>query len=155
MDLCGRSFSWLGCYGDAVNQGGTPHIDSIAEQGVLFERAFAPAPVCSATRSAVIVGQSAIRFGAHQHRSSRKGTPIYLPDGYTILPQLMLDAATRRLIMVRRIITLYGIGRPIHSPYHRQQILHRSLISSPFWTNPDEGWKDEYRSLSSGAVCFS
>ena len=83
---------WLGCYGDTVNQGGTPHIDSIAEQGVLFERAFAPAPVCSATRSAVIMGQSAIRFGAHQHRSSRKGTPIYLPDGYALLPELMLDA---------------------------------------------------------------
>ena len=63
---------WLGCYGDTVNKGGTPHIDSIAEQGVLFERAFAPAPVCSATRSAVIMGQSAIRystrtcFGTHQ-----------------------------------------------------------------------------------------
>jgi arylsulfatase A-like enzyme len=83
---------WLGCYGDVVNQGATPHIDSIARQGVLFERAFAPAPVCSATRSALIVGQSAIRFGAHQHRSSRKGTPIYLPDGYDLLPELMQEA---------------------------------------------------------------
>ena len=105
---------WLGCYGDAVNQGGTPHIDSIAEQGVLFERAFAPAPVCSATRSAVIMGQSSIRFGAHQHRSSRKGTPIYLPDGYTILPQLMLDAG----------YTTFNYGK---ADYNRLTIIKRRV----------------------------
>ena len=46
---------WLGCYGDSINDIETPNIDLMAKEGVLFERAFAPAPVCSATRSAVIV----------------------------------------------------------------------------------------------------
>ena len=82
---------WLGCYGDSINDIETPNIDLMAKEGVLFERAFAPAPVCSATRSAVIVGQSAIRFGAHQHRSSRAGTPIYLPKNYKLLPELLKD----------------------------------------------------------------
>ena len=62
---------WMGCYGDDVNVDATPNIDAIAELGVRFNRAYVPAPICSATRSAMIIGQSAIRFGAHQHRSSR------------------------------------------------------------------------------------
>ncbi len=82
---------WLGCYGDEINAGATPHIDSIAEVGVRFNRAFVPAPVCSATRSALMVGQNSIRFGAHEHRSSRGGTKLYLPDGYKLLPQIMRE----------------------------------------------------------------
>ena len=82
---------WLGCYNDKINKNKTPNIDLIAKKGVLFERAFAPAPVCSATRSAMMLGQSAIRFGAHQHRSSRAGTPIYLPENYKLLPEILND----------------------------------------------------------------
>ena len=52
----------LGVAMDSINDIETPNIDLMAKEGVLFGRAFAPAPVCSATRSAVIVGQSAIRF---------------------------------------------------------------------------------------------
>ena len=82
---------WMGCYGDEINKGYTPNIDSIANFGVRFNRAYVTAPVCSASRSAIIVGQSAIRFGGHQHRSSRsKNTRIYLPDNYKLLPEIML-----------------------------------------------------------------
>ena len=80
---------WMGCYGDEINANTTPHIDSIAQAGVLFKRAYVPAPVCSATRSAMIVGQNAIRFGGHEHRSSRGGTKLYLPEHYKLLPQIM------------------------------------------------------------------
>jgi arylsulfatase A-like enzyme len=80
---------WMGCYGDKINAEATPNIDSIADAGVLFTQAFVPAPVCSATRSALMIGQNAIRFGAHEHRSSRGGTKIYLPEGYKLLPEIM------------------------------------------------------------------
>lgn len=82
---------WMGCYGDKVNAGKTPNIDYIANQGVIFKRAFVPAPVCSATRSAMIVGQNQVRFGAHEHRSSRGPAKIYLPEGYKLLPQIMRE----------------------------------------------------------------
>ena len=83
---------WMGCYGDDVNVNGTPNIDAIAEVGVRFNRAYVPAPVCSATRSAMIIGQSAIRFGAHQHRSSRTPkTRIPLPQNYKLLPELLSE----------------------------------------------------------------
>lgn len=81
---------WMGCYGDNINEGFTPNIDGIAQAGVLFHRAFVPAPVCSATRSAMMIGQSAICFDAHEHRSSRTPeTRIYLPEGYQLLPEIM------------------------------------------------------------------
>lgn len=83
---------WMGCYGDDVNAEATPNIDAIAEAGVRFNRAYVPAPVCSATRSAIIIGQSAIRFGAHQHRSSRTPkTRIPLPQNYKLLPELLSE----------------------------------------------------------------
>ena len=57
---------WMGCYGHEVNEGHTPHIDSLADQGVLFKRAYVPAPVCSACRSALMGGKNQIRFNAHE-----------------------------------------------------------------------------------------
>ena len=80
---------WMGCYGHEVNQGHTPHIDSLAEQGVLFKRAYVPAPVCSACRSALMGGMNQIRFNAHEHRSSRGPAKLYLPNGMKLLPQIM------------------------------------------------------------------
>ena len=82
---------WMGCYGSKVNAGATPNIDSLAEAGVLFSRAFVPAPVCSACRSAMMGGQSQIRFGAHEHRSGRGKAKIYLPKGMKLLPQIMQE----------------------------------------------------------------
>ncbi len=80
---------WMGCYGHEVNKGHTPHIDSLANQGVLFKRAYVPAPVCSACRSALMGGMNQIRFNAHEHRSSRGKAPLFLPDGMKLLPQIM------------------------------------------------------------------
>ncbi|MCS7465098.1 sulfatase [Stieleria sp. ICT_E10.1] len=82
---------WMGCYGDPVNQGQTPNIDSLAERGVRFSRAYVPAPVCSACRSAIMAGTNQIRFGAHEHRSSRGPAKINLPENMKLLPQLVKE----------------------------------------------------------------
>ncbi|MEM9017181.1 MAG: sulfatase-like hydrolase/transferase, partial [Verrucomicrobiota bacterium] len=84
---------WMGCYGHEANQLATPHIDSIAASGVRFDRAYVPAPVCSACRSAMMVGASQIRFGAHEHRSSRApDAQLPLDEGLKLLPQIMKEA---------------------------------------------------------------
>lgn len=83
---------WMGCYGDPINEGATPNIDGLAERGVLFSRAFVPAPVCSACRSALMGGKNQIRFNAHEHRSSRGPAKLYLPDGMKLLPQLIKES---------------------------------------------------------------
>jgi arylsulfatase A-like enzyme len=91
---------FMGCYGDPINTGHTPAIDRLASEGVLFKRAYVTAPVCSASRSAIISGVMQTTTGTHQHRSSRttngvvvpEKLRILLPRGIKTLPELMRDA---------------------------------------------------------------
>lgn len=82
---------WYSAYGHDLVE--TPSIDALAKEGVLFERAYAPTPVCSPTRSSLITGSYAIRIGAHDHRSGRvPGYRISLPDGVVTVPELFRRA---------------------------------------------------------------
>ncbi len=63
----------LGCYG--ARGVATPNIDRLAAEGRRYSRAFVTAPVCSASRSAIITGRYQTSFGAHHHRSCRD-TPL-------------------------------------------------------------------------------
>lgn len=91
---------YMGCYDDPINSGHTPVIDQFAKDGVLFKRAFTTAPVCSASRSAIITGMYQTTTGTHQHRSSRttdgEVVPpelrIHLPEGVKTLPEIMRAA---------------------------------------------------------------
>lgn len=77
---------WLGCYGDTVIQ--TPNIDLLAKDGVRFDRAYMPAPVCSPTRSGLITGTMPTTFGIHQHRTRVKSD---LPEGVKTIPELFRE----------------------------------------------------------------
>ena len=59
----------LGCYGTAAVS--TPNIDRLASEGIRHTQAFVSAPVCSASRSALITGAWQTHFDAHNHRSNR------------------------------------------------------------------------------------
>ena len=91
---------FMGAYGDSINTGHTPVIDKLAADGVLFKRAYATAPVCSAARSALITGVYQTTTGTHNHRSSRftndsivpKELQIHLPNGMKTIPELMKKA---------------------------------------------------------------
>lgn len=91
---------FMGCYGDSINKGHTPIIDKFASEGVLFTRAYATAPVCSAARSAFITGIMQTTTGTHNHRSNRftngevvpKELQINLPEGVKTIPELMKEA---------------------------------------------------------------
>ena len=98
--FCEDLSPFLGCYDDPVNAGHTPTIDSLASNGVVFQRAYATAPVCSASRSAIITGVMQTTTGTHQHRSSRttdgevvpEALRIQLPVGMKTIPELMREA---------------------------------------------------------------
>lgn len=44
----------------------TPHLDALAAEGVCFDRAYTPSPVCTPARVSMITGQHATRHGAYQ-----------------------------------------------------------------------------------------
>src|SRR5687768_1838420 len=64
------------CYGEKLIE--TPAVDRLAREGTLFRSAFTTAPVCSASRSALITGMYQTAIGAHHHRSGRGAEKIHL-----------------------------------------------------------------------------
>lgn len=75
----------LGAYGDphAV----TPHLDGLAQQGTVYQNAFATAPVCAPSRSALITGVYATSLGTHHMRSKGR-----LPDQIRCFPEYLRNA---------------------------------------------------------------
>ncbi|HNQ88141.1 MAG TPA: sulfatase [Verrucomicrobiota bacterium] len=51
----------LGCYGADLHE--TPHVDRLAREGVRFTQAYAPSPVCTPTRAALLTGKHPARLG--------------------------------------------------------------------------------------------
>ncbi|MBC9866610.1 MAG: sulfatase-like hydrolase/transferase [Opitutae bacterium] len=88
----------IGPYGETAID--TSNIDALAAAGVTFDSSFVTAPVCSASRSAMITGMVQSTLGVHNHRSqmdSGKGeaSPPY-HDSYRLpvkmLPELFKEA---------------------------------------------------------------
>ena len=67
----------------------TPNIESMAESGVLFTRAFSNAPVCSVARSTLESSCYAPRTGTQFHR---KSTLVPMPDGVEMFPAYLRAA---------------------------------------------------------------
>lgn len=55
------AWSDLGCYGHPWHV--TPRIDSLGTEGMRFTQAYAPAPICSASRASILTGKSTARLG--------------------------------------------------------------------------------------------
>ena len=70
----------------------TPHIDSLAAEGVKFTNAYVTAPVCSTCRSALITGMYQTSIGAHHHRSGRGELKIQLPSHVKLIPEYFQEA---------------------------------------------------------------
>lgn len=75
----------LGCYGD--EQARTPHIDELAAEGIRFENAFVPCPVCATCRSAIITGVYSAALGTHGMRSR-----IEIPAEIRCFPEYLRHA---------------------------------------------------------------
>jgi len=69
--------AFFGCYGD--KNASTPHLDSLAREGIRYENFFANAPVCSVARSSWILGMPAISAGIHMMRCSYRTPPKLVP----------------------------------------------------------------------------
>jgi len=83
---------WMGCYGDHTVT--TPNIDRLAARGVRFDRAYMPAGVCSATRSAIALGAMQTSLGVHNHRSSRirvLDEVLDLPEGVRTVYEVLRE----------------------------------------------------------------
>ncbi len=100
----------LGCYG--TRHVSTPNLDRLAADGMRFERAFTTAPVCSASRSAMMTGMYQTTIGAQNHRSHRtKEFP--LPAGVRPITAWMSDAGyfTANIVALPAPLDFAGAGK--------------------------------------------
>jgi uncharacterized sulfatase len=75
----------LGCYDDPHAH--TPNLDIFASKGVLYQNAFATAPVCAPARSTIITGMYAYSLGSHHMRCKGR-----FPDAFGYYPQYLRKA---------------------------------------------------------------
>ena len=76
---------FLGCYGDKLAR--TPNLDALASQGILFERAYASAPICAPNRSTLITGCHSCSLGTQPMRSSNR-----IPDAIRAYSEYLRQA---------------------------------------------------------------
>ena len=112
-------------YGDPINtKEYTPTIQSMADQGVVFRTAFAPAPVCSPSRSAVITGTMPTTFGVQNHHSSRTmEDAIFLPKGVKTIPEIMREAG----------YATFNHGKDDYNFVYNRKDLYEDDIMIDFW----------------------
>jgi arylsulfatase A-like enzyme len=67
----------------------TPNIESLADEGLVYTRAFSNAPVCSVARSTLISGCFAPRLGSHYHRKIVK---VPMPINLEMFPAYLRKA---------------------------------------------------------------
>lgn len=59
---------WVGCLGGYTGAVHTPNIDRLAERGILFTNAHVPAPVCNASRTAILTGKRPSTTGVYTNQ---------------------------------------------------------------------------------------
>lgn len=75
----------FGCYGDEFAT--TPTFDKFAKEGILYENAFANAPVCAPARSTIITGMYPPSMGTQNMRSTYP-----TPESIRFFPQYLREA---------------------------------------------------------------
>src|SRR5262245_56863440 len=68
-----EGYGELGCQGNKEIP--TPHIDSIAKNGVRFTNGYVSGPYCSPTRAGLMTGRYQTRFGHEFNAGGPYGTP--------------------------------------------------------------------------------
>lgn len=76
---------FIGVYGDEFAT--TPHIDQLATEGILYENAFATAPVCAPSRSTLITGVYPVSIGTQHMRST-----FPIPQSIRFYPHYLQEA---------------------------------------------------------------
>ncbi len=86
----------LGCYGDDYVK--TPNIDRLAEEGIVFDNAYSPTPVCVPARHAVISGKKPYKLGMLENTGKRE--EIYDPLAKLIRDQGYYTSAVGKMHFV-------------------------------------------------------
>ncbi|MCC2685019.1 MAG: sulfatase, partial [Paenibacillaceae bacterium] len=125
----------LGCYGSAWAK--SPYLDRYAREGVIFQNAVTPAPVCQPARTALLTGQYPNKNGVWYNVGGKNSTPLRL------LVPLFEEAGYRT--------ASFGKSH-YHNPQRRAfQTEYRKVMGDVVkWS----GYNEKYREEDFGAVHY-
>lgn len=83
----------LGCYGNPFGKMKTPHIDSIAEMGTLFENCYCNSPICVPSRVSLLTGLYPEDTAAYDNEAA--APDFRLPVNVTTFPEVLAQAGYR------------------------------------------------------------
>lgn len=83
------AWSDLGSYGHPWHD--TPQIDSLAKDGMRFSQAYAPAPICSASRASILTGKTTARVGLEFVVKAEAGEQVIIPPQTLKAPPFSLS----------------------------------------------------------------
>lgn len=129
----------LGAYGMAQIQ--TPNLDWLAKEGVMFQNAYSPAPVCSPARASFHTGKMPSQHGIHDFLGSGPEFDAGWLAGETLLSERMQKAGYRTAL----------IGK-----WHLTSASMKPGRGFDRWLSYDEsveGWPNQY--VHQGTVYFS
>lgn len=92
----------LECYG--MPNVKTPHLNKMAAEGIRFNNAFVTNPICSPSRSSMMVGTHQVKTNTHHHRSNRNQP---LDAQFKPFTKLLRDAGYTTILGHEKVYT-YG-----------------------------------------------
>jgi uncharacterized sulfatase len=92
----------LECYG--MPNVKTPHLNKMAAEGIRFNNAFVTNPICSPSRSSMMVGTHQVKTNSHHHRSNRNEP---LNEQFKPFTKLLRDAGYTTILGHEKVYT-YG-----------------------------------------------
>ncbi len=92
----------LECYG--MPNVKTPNLNKMAVEGIRFNNAFVTNPICSPSRSAMMIGTHQVKTNTHNHRSNRD---VLLDSQFTPFTKLLRDVGYTTILGHEKVYT-YG-----------------------------------------------
>ncbi|AWG23273.1 sulfatase [Flavobacterium faecale] len=104
----------LECYGmEAVK---TPNLNKMAAEGIRYDNCFVTNPICSPSRSAMMVGTHQLKINAQHHRSNRE---VPLDSKFKPFTALLRDAGYTTILGNQSVM---GLGRKTDVNFKSEQI---------------------------------
>ena len=146
-------WSDLGCYGNPVFE--TPNLDRLASSGTRFTQAYAPAPICSASRASFLTGKTPARLGFEFVTKPEAGfQPVKAPlrgPRFTLdlaLPEITIAEALREVGYQTAFFGKWHLNRHYQrylgwSPTHGPSAQGFTVAEEDFGSHPYSYWSDK------------
>lgn len=145
-------WSDTGCYGSEYFE--TPHLDRLASEGIRFTAAYAPAPICSASRAALLTGKTPARLQFEFVTKTTPGFqpmvtqlrappyPLDLPLGETTIAEVLADTGYETAFFGKWHLNRHHGGYLGWSPTHGPQTQGFKVAENDFGGHPYAYYKD-------------